>query len=161
MANAADTRIDHRHPGAATLATAADRLDLTPRVREFFETSARAEQRPVLVTAATTTLSPFVLGWLRDVYALTVIERDLAWFVVNGRLSTARARALGTELDGLLRRLRPHVLDLVDAWGLGDDHLRAVIATSAERTRQDEARAYYAGLRESGAAPRPEKSLQR
>ncbi|QAY63772.1 acyl-CoA dehydrogenase [Xylanimonas allomyrinae] len=101
-----------------------------------------------------------VLGWLRDVYALTVIEQDLAWFLAHGRLSTTRARAVESELDGLLRRLRPHVLDLVDAWGLGDDHLRAAIATGAERVRQDEARAYYAAERESGKAPTPEKSLK-
>jgi len=102
-----------------------------------------------------------VLGWLRDLYALTVIERDFAWFVVSGRLSTARARAVESGLDGLLRRLRPHVDDLVDAWGLSDDHLRAAIATTAESARQDEARDYYATLRESGQAPRPEKSLKR
>ncbi len=99
-----------------------------------------------------------VLGWLRDVYALTVIERDLAWFVVNGRLSASRARAVESELDGLLRRLRPHVLDLVAAWGLTDDHLRAAIATGAEKVRQDEARAYYAAQRAAGTAPRRETS---
>ncbi|MCL1871132.1 MAG: acyl-CoA dehydrogenase family protein [Promicromonosporaceae bacterium] len=101
-----------------------------------------------------------VLGWLRDVYALTVIERDLGWFQASGRLSAGRARAVDAELDALLRRLRPHVLDLVDAWGLGDDHLRAAIATGAERTRQDEARAYYAKERAEGRMPVPEKSLR-
>jgi acyl-CoA oxidase len=101
-----------------------------------------------------------VLGWLRDVYALTVIERDLAWFVVNGRLATSRARAVESELDALLRRLRPHVLDLVAAWGLGENHLRAAIATGAEKVRQDEARAYYAQQRAAGAAPRRERSAR-
>ncbi|WP_425955881.1 acyl-CoA dehydrogenase [Xylanimonas sp. McL0601] len=102
-----------------------------------------------------------VLGWLRDVYALTVIERDLGWFLANGRLSASRARAVESELDDLLRRLRPHVLDLVDAWGMGDNHLRAKIATGEERVRQDEARAYYASERASGNAPQKEKKRTR
>ncbi|GAB2462095.1 acyl-CoA dehydrogenase [Xylanimonas ulmi] len=101
-----------------------------------------------------------VLGVLRDVYALSVIERDLGWFLAHGRLSGARARAVESELHTLLRRLRPHVLDLVDAWGLGDDHLRAAIATGAERERQDEARAYHEAQRASGAAPTPEKAFK-
>ncbi len=98
-----------------------------------------------------------VLGWLRDEYALTVIRRDLGWFVANGRLTGSRARALDGELDALERRLRPHLLDLVDAWGLGDDHLRAVIATGVEQERQDEARAYYAAQRAAGTLPTKEK----
>ncbi|ACZ32112.1 acyl-CoA oxidase domain protein [Xylanimonas cellulosilytica DSM 15894] len=102
-----------------------------------------------------------VLGWLRDVYALTVVERDLGWFVVNGRLAASRARALEAELDALLRRLRPHALDLVAAWGLTDDHLRAAVATGAEKARQDEAREYYAAQRAAGTAPQTEKSARK
>ncbi|PZR53521.1 acyl-CoA dehydrogenase [Xylanimonas oleitrophica] len=102
-----------------------------------------------------------VLRWVRDLYALTVIERDLAWFLLNGRLSAQRGRAVTAEIDALLRRLRPHVLDLVDAWGLGPDHLRAKIATGAEKERQDEARAYYARQRAEGTAPVSEKALRR
>jgi acyl-CoA oxidase len=102
-----------------------------------------------------------VLDRLRDLYALTVIERDLAWFLANGRLSAGRAHALEAELDALLRELRPHVLDLVDAWGYGDDHLRAAIATGAEKERQDEARAYYAKQRADGTAPVSEKELRK
>ncbi|WP_159796032.1 acyl-CoA dehydrogenase family protein [Puerhibacterium puerhi] len=102
-----------------------------------------------------------VLTWLRDVYALTVIERDLAWFLLHGRLSTQRGRAVAPALEALLARLRPHVLDLVDAWGYGPDHLRAKIASGAEKQRQDEARAYYARQRAEGAAPVSEKALRK
>jgi acyl-CoA oxidase len=102
-----------------------------------------------------------VLTWLRDVYALTVIERDLAWFLLHGRLSAQRGRAVAPALEELLNRLRPHVLDLVDAWGYGPDHLRARIASGAERERQDEARAYYARRRAEGTAPVTEKALRK
>ena len=44
-------------------------------------------------------------------------------------------------------------LDLVDAFGFTQEHLRAPIASGAEKQRQDEARAYYAELRASGDAP--------
>jgi acyl-CoA oxidase len=97
-----------------------------------------------------------VLGWVRDAYALTVIERDLAWFVIHGRLANTRARAVTRTLDALLRQLRPHVGALVDAWGLTDDHLRAVIASGVEGERQAQAQAYRAAQRAAGTAPRPE-----
>ncbi|MFP3713727.1 acyl-CoA dehydrogenase [Puerhibacterium sp. TATVAM-FAB25] len=102
-----------------------------------------------------------VLTWLRDVYALTVVERDLAWFLLHGRLSGQRGRAVAPALEELLVRLRPHVLDLVDAWGYGPDHLRAHIASGAEKQRQDEARAYYARRRAEGTAPVSEKALRK
>jgi hypothetical protein len=76
VATTADARTDHRHPGVATLETDGDRLDLLPPVRTFFETCAQSEQRPVLVTAAGTTLSPFVVGWLRDLAGYWTILQD-------------------------------------------------------------------------------------
>ena len=101
-----------------------------------------------------------VMTWLRDVYGLTVIERNLTWYLLHGRLSDQRARTVTGYVDRLLRRLRPHVLDLVDAWGYGPEHLRAKIASGAEAERQEEARAYYAALRASGKAPISEKALR-
>src|SRR5690606_35044455 len=102
-----------------------------------------------------------VLTLLRDIYGLTVIERHLDWHLVNGRLSAGRARAVTTTIDRLLKRLRPHVLDVVDAWGFTQEHLRAPIADGSEQERQDEARAYYRELRASGTAPISEKELRK
>jgi acyl-CoA oxidase len=98
-----------------------------------------------------------VLTWLRDLFGLTLVERHLAWYLLNGRLSTQRARTVTSYIDRLLARLRPHAQDLVDAFGLTPAHVRAPIASGAEAARQDEARAYYRALRASGAAPVPEK----
>ncbi len=98
-----------------------------------------------------------VLIWVRDLFGLSVIERNLAWYLIHGRLSAGRARTVTSYIDRLLRRLRPHAQDLVDAFGYGPEHVRASIASGAERERQDEARAYYRAQRASADAPVPEK----
>jgi acyl-CoA oxidase len=100
-----------------------------------------------------------VLTWLRDLFGLSLVERNLAWYLINGRMSAGRARTVTSYIDRLLTRLRPHAQDLVDAFGYGPEHVRASIATGAERVRQDEARAHYRAQRASGDAPLPEKSL--
>lgn len=100
-----------------------------------------------------------VLTWVRDLYGLTVIESNLAWYLMNGRLTGQRARTVSSYIDRLVLRLRPHAQDLVDAFGYGPEHLRASIATGAEKERQDEARAYYRALRAAGDEPVKEKHL--
>jgi acyl-CoA oxidase len=100
-----------------------------------------------------------VLTWLRDLFGLHLIEKHLAWYLINGRLSTQRAASVSRYIDRLAARLRPHAQDLVDAYGFAPEHVRAPIASGAEQARQDEARAYYAALAVSGEAPVPEKSL--
>lgn len=102
-----------------------------------------------------------VLTWVRDLFGLTLVERNLAWYLVNGRLSAGRARAVTSYIERLLVRLRPHAQDLVDAFGYGPEHLRAPIASGQERARQDEARAYQRAQRASGRAPVAEKRAAR
>ena len=95
-----------------------------------------------------------VLTWLRDLFGLGLIEKNLAWYLIHGRLSAQRAEAITAYIDDrLLPRLRPHAVDLVDSFGLSPELLRASIATGAEAERQNEARAYYADLVASGNAP--------
>ncbi|WP_437582789.1 acyl-CoA dehydrogenase family protein [Paramicrobacterium sp. CJ85] len=101
-----------------------------------------------------------VLTWLRDLFGLSLIERHLEWYLMNGRLSSQRAQAVGAYINRLVARLRPHALSLVKAFGFEEAHLRAPIATSGEYERQEEARAYYVALRESGEAPVDEKTLR-
>jgi acyl-CoA oxidase len=98
-----------------------------------------------------------VLTWLRDLFGLQLIEKHLAWYLINGRLSAQRAAAVSSYIDRLCVRLRPHAQDLVDAFGYGPEHIRASIATGVEDDRQNEAASYYATLRASGNAPVPEK----
>ncbi|WP_258805977.1 acyl-CoA dehydrogenase [Pseudarthrobacter sp. NS4] len=98
-----------------------------------------------------------VLTWLRDLFGLSLIEKNLSWYLMNGRLSMQRGRTVGEYINRLLVKIRPHALDLVDAFGYGDDHVRASIATGAEKTRQDEARAHFRRQRASGQSPVDEK----
>jgi acyl-CoA oxidase len=102
-----------------------------------------------------------VLTWLRDLFGLGLVERHLAWYLIHGRLSSQRAQAVTAYIDRLIERLRPYALDLVDAFGYEQAHLRAAIASGAEQERQDEARAYYAAQREAGTLPVPEKTVKK
>ena len=94
-----------------------------------------------------------VLTWLRDLFGLGLIEKNLAWYLIHGRLSPKRALAVTAYIDRLIARVRPHAVDLVEAYGFTPDHVRSPIASGAERERQDEARAHYARLRERGELP--------
>lgn len=101
-----------------------------------------------------------VLTWLRDLFGFTLIEKNLAWYLIHGRLSGQRAQAITEYIDGrLLPRLRPHALALTEAFGLRPEHIRAEIATGVEHERQEEARAYFADQRARGLAPIDEKDL--
>ncbi len=102
-----------------------------------------------------------VLTWLRDLFGLWLIEKHLAWYLMNGRLSAQRAASVTRYIDRLCARLRPHAQDLVDAFGFAPEHVRAPIASGAEQQRQDEARAYYAALAASGQEPVSEKTLRK
>ncbi|MPV36788.1 acyl-CoA dehydrogenase family protein [Georgenia subflava] len=100
-----------------------------------------------------------VLTTLRDLYGLTMIEKNLAWYLMNGRISAQRAKTVTSYVDRLLVRLRPHAVDLVTAFGYRPEHLRATIATGVEAERQDEARAYFRRRRAAGQEPVNEKIL--
>ncbi|MBA8815005.1 acyl-CoA oxidase [Microbacterium halimionae] len=102
-----------------------------------------------------------VLTWVRDLFGLSLIEKHLAWYLINGRLSAQRAGAVTRYIDRLCTRLRPHAQDLVDGFGYEPEHVRAPIASGAEAARQDEAREYYRELAASGNAPVSEKSLHK
>jgi len=101
-----------------------------------------------------------VLTWLRDLFGFTLIEKNLAWYLMHGRLSAHRAQAITDYIDGrLLPRLRPHARSLTDAFLFEDAHIRAEIATGVEAERQEEARSYLAAQRANGLAPIDEKDL--
>jgi len=65
------------------------------------------------------------LNHLCDLFALTCIESDRAWFLEHGRLSNARAKAVTRRVNQVCRRVRPLAGDLVDALGVPREMLRA------------------------------------
>jgi acyl-CoA oxidase len=98
-----------------------------------------------------------VLVWLRDLFALGLIEQHLDWHLLHGRLSAQRARAVSAYVDRLVARLRPVVPQLIASFGYEPGHVRSPIAAGDEQARQDEARAWYAAERAAGRLPEQEK----
>ena len=101
-----------------------------------------------------------VMTWLRDLFGLSLIEQYAAWYLVHGRLSGSRVEAVTAYIERLLGRLRLQAIDLVDAFGLTPELLRAEIATGIEGERQAEAAAYVAAQRAAGTWPVPEKQAR-
>ncbi|MEV5607520.1 acyl-CoA dehydrogenase [Streptomyces sp. NPDC052225] len=65
------------------------------------------------------------LELLCDLFALSSIEADRAWFMEHGRLTVQRSKAITREVNELCRRVRPIAGDLVDAWGIPTEMLRS------------------------------------
>ncbi|OHU83890.1 acyl-CoA dehydrogenase [Mycobacterium talmoniae] len=53
-----------------------------------------------------------------DLYALSVIEEDKAWYIEHRYLSTERAKAVTRGINDRCRKLRPHAEVLVDGFGI-------------------------------------------
>lgn len=65
-----------------------------------------------------------ILGMVCDLYALSVIEDDKAWFIEHRFLSTERAKAVTRGINQRCRDLRPHAELLVDGFGIPPEQLR-------------------------------------
>ncbi|MFD7293123.1 acyl-CoA dehydrogenase [Streptomyces sp. NPDC059897] len=65
------------------------------------------------------------LGLLCDLFALSTIESDRAWFMEHGRLTVQRSKTISREINNLCRKIRPLAGDLVDAWGIPPEMLRS------------------------------------
>ncbi|MBR7503094.1 hypothetical protein KCW65_23740, partial [Mycobacterium tuberculosis] len=96
-------------------------------------------------------------GWWRAPLRWTLRgSLALRSHLMYGRLPMSRARQVGETLNRLCAKLAANALDLVDAFGYGDDHRRATIATGIEAERQAEAAAYYRRARAQRDYPVPE-----
>ena len=61
-----------------------------------------------------------LLADLCDLYALTIIDENKAWFIEHRRLSVERAKAVTRGINERCRSLRPQVATLVDGLGVPD-----------------------------------------
>ncbi|MBW0011770.1 acyl-CoA dehydrogenase [Mycobacterium sp.] len=59
-----------------------------------------------------------LLNMVCDLYALSVIEEDKAWYIEHGYLSTGRAKAVTRGINDRCRKLRPYAQTLVDGFGI-------------------------------------------
>ena len=65
------------------------------------------------------------LNLLCDLFALSTIEADRAWFMEHGRLTVQRSKAISREVNDLCRKIRPIAVPLVDAWAVPPEMLRS------------------------------------
>ncbi|MGW4487006.1 acyl-CoA dehydrogenase family protein [Amycolatopsis sp. NPDC004368] len=66
-----------------------------------------------------------LLSRICDLYALSTIEADRAWFLEHGRLSVSRSKAVTAAVNELCAALRPHAETLVDAFAIPEQFLAA------------------------------------
>ncbi|BBZ22609.1 acyl-CoA dehydrogenase [Mycolicibacter hiberniae] len=59
-----------------------------------------------------------LLDLVCDLYALSVIEDDKAWYIEHRYLSTERAKAVTRAINDRCRKLRPHAQTLIDGFGI-------------------------------------------
>ena len=78
-----------------------------------------------------------LLSTVCALHALSILERDRAWFLEHGRLTAPRAKAVISTVNELCGRLRPHARTLVDAFAIPDVVLAAPIALGDEQARQE------------------------
>ncbi len=73
---------------------------------------------------------------LSDLYALSTIQADRAWFMEHGRINPETSKAITAEVEALLAEVRPHARAMVDAFAIPDEAIAAPIALGAEARRQ-------------------------
>ncbi len=111
----------------------ADPMQVTHAVQNHLLAAARADvERSVLtafadaVMAADETVRP-LLAAVCDLYVLSEVERDAAWFLQHDRLTVGQTKTVIRAVDLLCSELRPRAGMLVDAFGIPDQWLTAPI----------------------------------
>jgi acyl-CoA oxidase len=64
-----------------------------------------------------------LLGRVCDLFVLSTVEADRAWFIEHGRISTRQAKSLQVQVNRVCADLRPYAATLVDAFGIPDSWL--------------------------------------
>jgi acyl-CoA oxidase len=78
-----------------------------------------------------------VLNMVCDMYALSVIDDDKAWYIEHRYLSTDRAKAVTRAINERCRTLRPYAQALVDGFGI-PEQLRDVPMLHPELIGEDD-----------------------
>jgi acyl-CoA oxidase len=69
-----------------------------------------------------------VLARLADLHVMSLLERERAWFIEHGRISSATARTIPVAVDALCATLRPHARALVDGFGIPEAWLEVAMS---------------------------------
>ncbi|GAC1524945.1 MAG: acyl-CoA dehydrogenase [Marmoricola sp.] len=107
-----------------------DPAEVFSRCQHHLLAAARAHAERIVLEAFLTKIDGMVEGPEREalsdlatLHALAEIERDRAWWMEHGRLSTERAKAITRAVDAMCRSIRPLAVSLVDAFGVPDELL--------------------------------------
>lgn len=94
--------------------------------------AARAEVRRGLLESFVTAIdacedagATALLNTVCDLYVLSEIDRDRAWYLEHGRIAPERSKQLTAMVDELCATLAPHAATLVDAFDIPDNVLSA------------------------------------
>jgi acyl-CoA oxidase len=74
-----------------------------------------------------------VLNRLRELFALSVLEREEGWLLAHGVFERSKGEAVRTLVNRSCGELRPHAVSLVDGFGIPDEILGAPIAVAESR----------------------------
>lgn len=69
-----------------------------------------------------------ILHKLHHLYAVTVVSRDLAWYLTNGLVPVDKAQELADVSARLCKEIAPESMALCDSFGLTDNMISAPIA---------------------------------
>lgn len=92
--------------------------------------TARAHMDRVVLEAFVTAVEEAAQGPGRDLlekvcdlFVLSTVEENRAWYLEHGRLSASQAKGVVARVNELCDELRPHARTLVDAFGIPDEWL--------------------------------------
>lgn len=71
-----------------------------------------------------------LLGKVCDLFVYSVLENDLAWFLMHRHVSVERAKAIRRGVNELCLELRPYADVLVDAFGIPEELMAAPMITN-------------------------------
>ena len=116
-----------------------DSFDAFVDVQDHLLTLAHAHGERLVLEAFQAAVERAPEGQIRTVlslqcalYALARLEADRAWFLEQNLFDAPVAKAVRTEVNALLARLRPVAVELVDAFGIPDALLGSDIATAID-----------------------------
>ena len=70
-----------------------------------------------------------LLNQVCDLFALSTVEAERAWYIEHGRLSASRTKQLPAEVNRLCGELRPHASELIGGFGVPEAALRIPLLT--------------------------------
>ena len=86
-----------------------------------------SEQFAAVIEKSDASLQP-VLTMLYKLYVLDIVERDLAWYMLNGVISQDVAQQVSSTSAALCQEVAPHSLSLIKAFDISEAMISAPIA---------------------------------